>query len=255
MRKKIIIASLIAVVLMVSTIAAVTPTFAASNEPANVLKNFGTGSMVYLNSPPTTLSRPSIQLRCFDFNKDSAFGEADGILVYVFSQTAGTYVIAAFITDNPNPDYLKALWAGTNIWKPSSGLENVIQLQPSELEIYTDSTTSNGNGNRDTSGSNNDMLIVTLTKAVTVKKSDSTTFDIPIMTLKFRPIAESYYDSGANAKLPSLYYRQPISNMRTPAWVEESVPSWFGAVSPQEVCGHIDYKYIEAITPPTPPAT
>jgi hypothetical protein len=212
-----------------------------------VLKNYGTGSMVYLNSPPTTPARPSIQLRCFDFNKDSAFGEADGIFVYVFSPVAKTYVLVGFITDNPNPQYLKDLWAGTNVWK--TGYENVIKLAPDQLEVYTDSTTSNGNGNRDATGTNNDMLLVKLTVPVTMTHPHIN-FEVPAMTLKFRPIAESYYDTATNVVLPSGYSRQPIATMRTPAWVEESVPSWFGPVSPQEVCGHIDYKYIEAITPP-----
>jgi hypothetical protein len=72
------------------------------------------------------------------------------------------------------------------------------------------------------------------------------------LTLKFRTIGDSYSDSGANATLPSGYYRQPIAEMRTPAWVEETVPLWLGATSPLEVAGHIDYHFSEVITPPLP---
>ena len=75
-------------------------------------------------------------------------------------------------------------------------------------------------------------------------------FTLPPLTLKFRPIGDSYSDSGANATLPSGYSRQPIAEMRTPAWVEETVPLWLGATSPLEVAGHIDYHFSEVITPP-----
>ncbi len=53
----------------------------------------------------------------------------------------------------------------------------------------------------------------------------------------------------------SGYYRQPISEMRTPAWVEETIPKWLGATSPLEVVGHIDWHFREVITPPKPTPT
>ncbi len=107
------------------------------------------------------------------------------------------------------------------------------------------------------------MLIVNLTKiggvqidlpfnlwAGSVVAYGDMIFTLPPMTLKFRVIGDSYADSGTNATLPSGYYRQPISEMRTPAWVEETVPLWLGATSPFEVAGHINFHYSEVITQP-----
>jgi hypothetical protein len=251
MKKKVTLGtSVILVVLVVSIISVVGPSFARDNNKKDygVLNNYGTGSLVYLNSPNGTLSRPSIQLRCYDFNRHSAFGEFDAILVYVFSPVKNTYVMAALVTDLADPTIYQAIWNGTPIWLPNAdpakNFTNVVKVAPNELEIYTDS--SKWENHRDTSN----VLYANLTKAISVKNPDIT-FTIPAFSFMFRPISDdSYYSESANATLPSKYARQAIAEMRTPAWVEESVSSWFGAVSPQEVVGHIDYKYVEAINPP-----
>jgi hypothetical protein len=130
---------------------------------------------------------------------------------------------------------------------------NVIQVSPNDLKVYLDDS-SNGNGViGGSNGQNGNLLVVSLTAPVSIHLPLSvgdSSFTLPSMTLKFRDIGVSYYDEGANFLMPSGYHRQPISEMRTPAWVEEGIPSWLGAVSPQEVCGHIDYHYSETITPP-----
>jgi len=77
------------------------------------------------------------------------------------------------------------------------------------------------------------------------------TFSLPPLTLTFREIgADGYRDEASNFPLPSGWKYQPIAGMRTPAWVEERVPSWLGAVSPLEVVGHIDFQYSQTFTPP-----
>jgi len=263
MRKKIIFATVMMLsILVVTIVATIAPTIAQPEEPSSILKNYGTGSNVYINVPQGVPNHPTnLQLRCFDFNGDSAFGSFDAILLYLYIPQRNSYNLVGYITDLSNTEMLQNIWKGTFIYFPTLGMQNVIKLAPEELEIYTDSTTSNGNGDRNGDGGNNDMLVVKLAKEVTItlpfqnapeptKSIGDLTFKLPPMTLKFRPIAESYFDSGANAKLPSGYLRQPIATMRTPAWVEETIVPWLGAISPLEVCGHIDYKFIEALTPP-----
>ncbi len=238
---------------------------------SNKITNTGTGSLVYLNlpqpsnatSPPAAPGTPShptnIQLRCYHFTQDSTFGAFDAILVYLWIPQTNSYSPAALITDTANVELYQNLWNKTFVWlkqtNPAANMLNVIQVNANDLDIHTETPSP--------ASQFGDMLVVNLTKPATINlpfnllplpyaACGNMTFTLPPMVLKFRPIAESYYDLGANALLPSGYYRQPISQLRTPAWVEESIPSWLGAVSPLEVSGHIDYKFSEVITPPGP---
>lgn len=197
-----------------------------------------------------------IQLRCYHFNKDSSLGAYDAMLVYLWIPQRNSYNLAAFITDASNIETFEAVWNKTFMWYkigiPSADMLNVIQVADNDLQIWT----SNSNGYKD------DTLIVNLTRAVTINfpfnlwpaplnSYGNLTFTLPPLTLKFRDLnAGSYNDNGTNATLASGYYRQPIAEMRTPAWVEEIIPSWLGATSPLEVSGHIDWKFTEVITPP-----
>jgi hypothetical protein len=240
--------------------------YAASS--SNQITNYGIGSLVYLNlptpsnatSPPAAPGTPShptdIQFRCYHFNRDSSLGAYDAMLVYLWIPQRNSYNPVAFITDAVDITTFENVWNKTFIWYkigiPGADISNVIQVGDKELQIWT----SNSNGFKD------DTLIVNLTKAAPINlpfnlwpapqnSYGNLTFTLPPLTLTFRDLnAGSYTDSGANATLPSGYYRQPIADMRTPAWVEEIIPSWLGATSPLEVSGHIDWKFTEAITPP-----
>jgi len=236
---------------------------------SNQIKNYGIGSLVYLNlpapsnatSPPATPGTPShptdIQLRSYHFNKDSSLGTYDAMLVYLWIPQRNSYNLVGFITDATNIETFETVWNSTFIWFKTgvAGADtlNVIQVADKDLQVLS----SNNNGLKD------DTLIVNLTKSVTInlpfnlwsnaaiKPLGNLSFTLPPLTLTFRDLnAGSYADQGANATLPSGYYRQPIAEMRTPAWVEEIIPSWLGATSPLEVTGHIDWKFTEVITPP-----
>jgi hypothetical protein len=192
-------------------------------------------------------------------------GPYDGILVYLWIPQRNSYLPAAFITNAPDIQLYKDVWYKTFIWlnsstNPAANMLNVIQVSNNELQISLQDASSGNGVKGGSNGQNGNVLVVSLTSSVKINlpfnlwSQFSTygdlSFTLPPMTLKFRDIGVSYYDAGANALLGSGYHRQPISEMRTPAWVEESVPSWLGATSPQEVCGHIDYHYSETITPP-----
>ena len=269
-RKLVALSALMMSILVISVAATVGYTLAKPNASSNQLTNYGTGSMVYLNLPPpstTSAGMPShptnIQLRCYDFNKDSALGAYDAIMVYLWIPQKNSYVLAALITDAPNVDIFKALWSGTFIWNPAASALNVIQVADKDLEIWTEDT-NQGNGVKGGwNGESSNVLIVNLAVSQTIslkfnllpegnsyKPIGDSTFTLAPLTLKFREIGDSYYDAGTNAKLPSGYYRQPTAEMRTPAWVEETIPSWLGATSPLEVVGHIDWQFREIITPP-----
>ncbi len=239
-------------ILFVSLVATVGQTLTSAKAPyknSNLIINSGTGSMVYLNLPPSTVtatvpSHPSdIQLRCYHFDH-SPSGPFDAILVYLWIPQRNSYNPVALITDTPNVQLYQDLWYKTFIWYNTTGITtnpnaflNVIQVADKDLQIWTEKAHRTS-----------DVFIVNLTKTDGVKINlpfdlwtgsplqsyGDMSFTLPSMTLTFRVIGDSYTDLGANATLPSGYYRQPISKMRTPAWVEERVPLWLGAVSPLE---------------------
>jgi hypothetical protein len=235
----------------------------------NQIINIGTGSMVYLNLPPApnatsppaapgTPSRPSdIQLRSYHYNAESSLGAFDLINVYLWIPQRNSYQPVATITNLANTEIFQNVWNNTFIWlktvNPSANLLNVIQVGTKDLIVGTQSGSP--------SSMYGDNLWVNLTKSVTINLAfnllsqptaaiGNLTFTLPPMTLRFIPIANSYTDQGTNALLPSGYQRQPFATMRTPAWVEESIPSWLGGTAPLEVSGHIDYQFKEIITPP-----
>jgi hypothetical protein len=269
-KKSLVSVFLLLSILLVSIVAAIGVSSGKTDSTNNQIINSGTGSMAYLNLPPpsTTIagtpSHPTnIQLRCYDFNKHSALGAYDAMMVYLWIPQKNSYVLVALITDAPNVDLLKALWSGTFIWNTAIGALNVIQVADKDLEVWTEDT-NQGNGVKGGwNGESSNVLIVTLAVAQTIslkfnllpegnsyKPIGDLSFTLAPLTLKFREIGDSYYDVGANSKLASGYSRQPISEMRTPAWVEETIPTWLGAVSPLEVVGHIDWHFSEVITPP-----
>jgi hypothetical protein len=235
----------------------------------NQIINYGTGSMVYLNLPPApnatsppaapgTPSRASdIQLRCYHYNPESSLGAFDLINVYLWIPQRNSYTPVASITNLANTEIYQNVWNNTFIWLkttiPNANLLNVIQVGIKDLSVSTQAGSP--------SSMYGDNLWVNLTKSVTINLAlnlfpqptgalGNLTFTLPPMTLRFIPIANSYTDQGTNALLPSGYLRQPFATMRTPAWVEESIPSWLGGTAPLEVSGHIDYQFKEIITPP-----
>jgi hypothetical protein len=280
-KKNLGISILLLSILVVSLVATVGQTLASARSnhkdndaiSSNLIINSGTGSLVYLNLPPSTVtatvpSHPSnIQLRSYHFDK-SPMGPFDSILVYLWIPQRNSYNLAALITDAPNIQLYQDLWYKTFIWYNTTGIAspaflNVIQVADKDLQIWTENVNQGHDDKKDSNEHNSGVFIVNLTKADGVKINlpfnlwtgsptqsyGDMSFTLPPLTLKFRTIGDSYSDSGANATLPSGYSRQPIAEMRTPAWVEETIPLWLGATSPLEVAGHIDYHFSEVITP------
>jgi hypothetical protein len=279
MKKKYLgISILLLSILVISLVATVGQTFAstkASHKDSNLIINSGTGSLAYLNLPPsiatsTVPSHPSdLQLRSYHFDK-SPMGPFDSILVYLWIPQRNSYNLAALITNAPNTQLYQDLWYKTFIWYNTTGIAspaflNVIQVADKDLKMWTENV-NQGHDDKKDSNDHSGVFIVNLTKADGLKINlpfnlwtgspvqayGDLSFTLPPLTLKFRTIEDSYSDTGANATLPSGYARQPIAEMRTPAWVEETIPLWLGATSPLEVAGHIDYHFSEVITPPLP---
>jgi len=287
MRKKIILGTILTLSLLVVTIIATVATTLAASTPTSTLTNYGTGSMAYRNLPPptnpwppaspATPSRPNdIQLRPYDLNKFSNFGAHDAMLVSLWIPQLNSYNMVAFITDSTNIETYREIWNKTLAWYKTGNSDadilNVIQVADKDLEIWTEPPSSsqsrNGRWSWDEYGrytwntAGGDVFIAKLTKAVAIKLPfnlwpqpqqayGNLTFSLPPLTLTFREIgADGYRDEASNFPLPSGWKYQPIAGMRTPAWVEERVPSWLGAVSPLEVVGHIDFQYSQTFTPP-----
>ena len=89
-------------ILVVSLVATVGQTLASTKadhretNDSNLIINSGTGSLVYLNVPPSTVtatvpSHPSdLQLRCYHFDK-SPMGPFDSIMVYLWIPQRNSY--------------------------------------------------------------------------------------------------------------------------------------------------------------------
>ena len=134
--------------------------------------------------------------------------------------------------------------------------------------MWTENANQGHDEKRDSNDQNSGVFIVNLTKTGGVKINlpfnlwtgspvqsyGDMSFTLPPLTLKFREIGDSYTDSGTNATLPSGYARQPIAEMRTPAWVEETVPYGLALHPRLKSAGHIDWHFSEVITPPLPKA-
>src|SRR5512138_1776394 len=107
MKRKIVTCIVLLSVLLASLLAAIGQSLAATDQ-GNKIVNSGTGSMAYLNLPPSTVTatvpwHPSnIQLRAYHFDT-SPMGAYDGILVYLWISQRNSYVPAAFITNAPDP--------------------------------------------------------------------------------------------------------------------------------------------------------
>lgn len=292
MKKKMILGAVLSTSLaIIIAVAALVPALAVSSQALTQLKTYGTGGMVNLNLPPPpnatsppaapgTPSRPSdIQLRVADFDSRSFNGAHDSIFVYLWIPQRNSYNLVAIITDQANTDTDKMLWNGTFAWyttmsNPDANIQNIIQVKDKDLDVWTDAKPSgyeNGNWGYDQNGAwgfqqwsaAGHVLTVNLTTSVTInlpfnlwpqpiQSYGNLTFTLPPMTLTFREIGDSYFDGGSNFTLTSKYVYLPVAGMRTPAWVEERIPSWIGAASPLEVTGHIDWQYSQTYTPLTP---
>ena len=111
MKKKYLgISILLLSILVVSLVATVGQTLASTkthHKDSNLIINSGTGSLVYLNLPPSTVTatvpaHPSdIQLRSYHFDK-SPMGPFDSMMVYLWIPQRNSYNIVALITDAPN---------------------------------------------------------------------------------------------------------------------------------------------------------
>jgi len=238
------------------------------------VNNYGIGSLVYLNlptpsnaTPPAPAGTPShptdLEIRSYTFYSYSYAGAYNGMLVSLWVPQLNAYEQVAFITTASDITLFENLWNKTFVWYKTgfapADIMNVIQVGNDNLQIW-----ASYSGGHMISGHKYDTLTVNLTAPVAInlpfnmwtfypplKALGNLSFTLPPLTLTFRDLnAGSYTDLSTNATLPSGYYRQPIAEMRTPAWVEEIVPSWLGEASPLEVSGHIDWKFTESITPP-----
>jgi hypothetical protein len=113
-------------ILVISLVATVGQTLASTRgnhrdtNDSNLIINSGTGSLVYLNLPPSTAtstvpSHPSdLQLRSYHFDK-SPMGPFDSILVYLWIPQRNSYNLAALIINAPNVQLFQDLWYKTFI--------------------------------------------------------------------------------------------------------------------------------------------
>jgi hypothetical protein len=176
-----------------------------------------------------------------------------------------SYNIIAYITDANDATLYHKVYNGTFVWyntsaiNPAASMFNVIKVADQELQIWTQYSAV---GQPDSNIISHDMLIVNLTKAVNInvplnlwpqayQSSGNLSFTLPPLTFTFREINKNgYYDAASLSGMPSGWKYQPVSMMRTPAWVEEKVPTWLGPTAPLEVVGHIDWGYSQTYIAP-----
>lgn len=287
MKRKVILATMLTLLLLFLTI------FAANNSifalsPSNDISNNNNitltgaaGNMVVQlptnSSPPAppggTPNHPTIlMLTAAHFDKGSTEAAFDGLAVYMWKPVENKFEPVALITDSANHAALeKTVYNNTYVWYPTGPpafpiftnlFPNVIQVEPKDLQVWTE---SNG---RDSSSSAVDTLNANLTKAITITLPyynatgvySNQTFTLPPLSLMFKVTSSEFNDpttvefKGWPGASNYTFVRSGLSQF---ASARITIPDWLGGGTRStylEVTGHVTLHFVDTYTPPTSPA-
>lgn len=85
------------------------------NWPKDIIRFYGSNAAAVIH-PPDNFNLPDIMIWVLHYNKQSSFGAADLLMVYLWLETpkGQAYVPVALVTDNPTfAEFLKEVFAGT----------------------------------------------------------------------------------------------------------------------------------------------
>lgn len=220
MRKRLSLATFIAVLLATSITAAVfaqTPT-PASTTTSNVVTYMTSGSVV-VQLPQGVPSHPvNLRISITDVSEESDFGGPDVLQVYIWVPSLNQYVGAAILSTNTDPDaiaWMQSVVNGTPIWTPPT-MMNYFVPTADQLQVYMDG----------------DVLWANLTTSFNVTLPDALggNFTIPPMTLMFVPIGEGFAHQETMVLAKPRYsgWTIEMSHTDVPAWVRLEIPMWTG---------------------------
>ena len=251
MNRKILITVLVLSLSVVMAVALVAPSFAHSkkDDDSNLVV-YGQHGEVILQLPAGIPSHPTaLRLIASDLNKKSEFGATDTLLVALWIPAANTFVPVAQIVDSSDPsriDFLHTLFNNTPIWRDPL-MPNVIQVADNALDVWME----------------DDVIVANLTTTVKItlpfdqlplpqKAWGNLTFNLPPMTLTFRPIARGFHYEETTSLLPHpplSGYTIEVTSMQSPAWVTADIPSWIHG-GWLEATGHICTHLTQTDIPP-----
>jgi hypothetical protein len=241
---------------VIVAVAASAPALAHDNrdnkdESSNVVA-YGYHGEVILNLPagnPQVTNVTSLRLVAGDFNQKSTFGAYDNLAVYLWIPVANQFVPVAQLINVNNPaldEKLHEFWFNTPVWNPL--MPNVIELSDKDFKVWKE----------------NDIIMANLSTAVKITLPfnlmagnpratwGNLTFNLPPLTLMFRPTAHDFEFSEDFALLPSpplSGYTFNVKSDMSPAWVKADIPAWVRG-SWLEETGHICTHLIMTSTPP-----
>jgi len=301
MKKKIILGIVLMMsLLIVTVVASVAPTLAV--QQTNQIKFTGALAEITIQIPSNS-SPPAIpggipdhpttlKIAAFDWDKRSTNGAADELLIQIWSPVGvvlspgGNFQPVAVITDNPaNAALWDSYWNGTYVsyhvgpprFPPNSNLfPNVIQVEPQDLEVWTTSSWTDGNGRWDMDEygrtvwtTSSDTLWINLTKSIKVTLpyfsigrypngsaiNSNQTFTLPPMTMMFKATSDPFDESfkielkwypGASG------YTLIRTGSSTFAGARVKIPNWIGAKDSDtyEETGLVYWRVTDTLTPP-----
>lgn len=236
-------------------VAAVVPAFAHEDKGdtangSNVMA-YGEHGEVIIQLPtgsPKVTNVTSLRLIAANFNKKSTFGAYDTLVVSLWEPIANAYVPVAQISNVPNlalQTFLHAFYNNTPVW--NGLMPNVINVTEKDFKVWMD----------------DDILMANLTTTVKITLPfnlmvgtpyatwGNQTFNLPPITLMFRPIAHGFHweESATLTKPPLSGYTMTVKSTMNPAWVKVDIPAWVKAVW-LEVSGHICTHITQTGIPP-----
>ena len=280
MKKKIYLGTILTVSLLLLTVfISVSPTLAHRHTDDVVF----TGALASVTlqlpsnaSPPAlpggTPNHPTtLMISAFDFDKRSAFGAADELLVFMWQPVANNFQPVAVITDNPaDAQFWMNTWNGTYVWLkailppligPTTLFPNVILVQPGDLQVYTESEHS---GDRNDASSTFWVNLTTSVK-VTLPYFNATgvnsnqTFTLPSMTLMYKSISDEFtlpWSTTFTGYKYSSNYTWTREGSQQFAAVRVHIPDWLSGGGARDyaldVTGAVRWHTVETLTPPSP---
>jgi hypothetical protein len=251
MKRKTLVAVLVIILSATMAVTVVAPALAnrKSSKDSNVVV-YGQHGEVTLQLPSGIPTHPTaLGIVASDWNRKSEFGACDSLSVALWIPAANSFVPVLQLLDNPNPDYaefLQKLYNNTPVWNPI--MPNIIQVADNELDVWTEG----------------DVIIANLTSAEKVTLPfnlmvgtpiaawGNLTFELPPMTLTFRPIAHGFSYEETTTILPHppySGYTVEVKSWQSPAWVYVEIPLWIH-MGRLEATGHICTHLTQTGIPP-----
>jgi hypothetical protein len=220
-------------------------------DTSNIVTTYGQHGEVIIQLPagnPKVTNVTCLRLIANDYNKKSAFGAYDTLLIFLWVPVANQFVPVAQINNVNNPGldaYLHTLWNNTPVWNPM--MPNVIDVTDKDLDVWMD----------------DGIIIANLTTTVKITLPfnlrvgnpyvawGNLTFNLPPLTLMFRPTAPSFKNEETTVLAPSPLsgYTINLKSQMSPAWVKADIPTWVKQAW-LECSGHICTHIVQTGIPP-----